>query len=331
MKTPINNVLFLLDSSGSMHPFEAILPKVFTSLIQPWASDSMVQTTRVSLYTFDQQVRRLFWMRHPTTVQNFEYRAMGGTAIRDCLHQAIEDHRLLLSGIEEHNTFLVYLLTDGEENASRTVTNYQLSTKIAGLSTDWTIAALVPSVTGKHHAKNLGIPEGNIDVWNPNATNAVEEVVRRIDRSYKTYATNRAAGRTSSGSMFVDSTNIAVSALLDSSSEFLPLLYTSAVVEQIRPFVERHGVPYVIGKAYYQLTKTEHIQEQKVIAIRDRNTGKIYTGAAARQQLGLPDFGTVKVVPAAKADRDKQHLDIYVQSTSVNRNLMPGTSVLLHR
>ena len=94
--------------------------------------------------------------------------------------------------------------------------------------------------------------------------------------------------------------------------------------EQIAPFIERMtNRSYRLGEAFYQLTKPEKIQPQKSIALYQRKGHKVYVGKDARYLLGLPDY-EVKVSPTVHPD-----YDIYVQSTSVNRNLMPSTSVLL--
>jgi len=65
------------------------------------------------------------------------------------------------------------------------------------------------------------------------------------------------------------------------------------------------------------------VQDHKQIAIRDKKTGVIYSGVNARQMLGLPYHGTVKVVPG-----NHGAYDIFIQSTSVNRKLVKGTQVL---
>ena len=78
------------------------------------------------------------------------------------------------------------------------------------------------------------------------------------------------------------------------------------------------------GAAFYLLMKPENeVQDHKQIAIRDKKTGVIYSGVNARQMLGLPYHGTVKVVPGNHGG-----YDIFIQSTSVNRKLVKGTQVL---
>ena len=92
---------------------------------------------------------------------------------------------------------------------------------------------------------------------------------------------------------------------------------------QIKPFVEAFlKTDYVQGSAYYELTKTEHIQASKSICIQSKKDGSVYSGSNARSLLGLPDT-EVKVSPV------NTDYTIYVQSMSVNRNLMPGTHLLV--
>ena len=95
---------------------------------------------------------------------------------------------------------------------------------------------------------------------------------------------------------------------------------------EIRPFIQSKTGIYVRGNAYYQLTKTETIQANKSIVVVDKNTNKAYTGEHARDLIGLPRGQATRVRP----DHNPQY-EIYVQSTSVNRALMPNTRVLVKR
>jgi hypothetical protein len=92
----------------------------------------------------------------------------------------------------------------------------------------------------------------------------------------------------------------------------------------IRDFVQGQGFSYSVGKGYYQLTKTETIQPQKQIMIREKRTGKVYSGASARDLLGLPHGMSVRVKPEANPE-----YDVFVQSTSVNRKVLDGTDLIV--
>ena len=60
-----------------------------------------------------------------------------------------------------------------------------------------------------------------------------------------------------------------------------------------------------------------------MIIVKDHKTGEFYTGQDARDLLGLPHVGSVKIVPGAI-----NKYEVFVQSMSVNRNLMPNTTML---
>jgi hypothetical protein len=94
----------------------------------------------------------------------------------------------------------------------------------------------------------------------------------------------------------------------------------------IRDYVYSRGLTYIVGKGFYQLTKTETIQPQKQIAIREKKTGKVYWGNGARDLLGLPQGMEVRVAPNYNPE-----YDVFVQSTSVNRKLIKDTDVLVLR
>jgi len=52
------------------------------------------------------------------------------------------------------------------------------------------------------------------------------------------------------------------------------------------------------GAAFYLLMKKEdEVQDHKQICIRNKKTGTVFSGVQARNMLGLPYHGTVKVVP----------------------------------
>jgi hypothetical protein len=95
---------------------------------------------------------------------------------------------------------------------------------------------------------------------------------------------------------------------------------------RIDDFVRANGMSYYAGIGYYQLTKTEDIQPQKDIIIVDKTTKVAYSGPEARHLIGLPDGQKVRVRP----NHNPQY-DVFVQSTSLNRNLVAGTSLLVKK
>lgn len=92
----------------------------------------------------------------------------------------------------------------------------------------------------------------------------------------------------------------------------------------IKSLVETKTGQYVIGSAYYQLTKKEKIQSQKDIVVMEKGKSDIWGGNEARDLLGLDYDQDIKVEPG-----NHNKWDIFVQSTSVNRKLVRGTKLLV--
>ncbi|KAF6031341.1 hypothetical protein EB796_010353 [Bugula neritina] len=90
----------------------------------------------------------------------------------------------------------------------------------------------------------------------------------------------------------------------------------------IRDFVAKHGITFAPGRGFYQLTKPETIQAYKeIVAVRVSDGAKV-TGDAVRDLLKIPD-GAAKFKYTQVDD-----FEVYVQSTSYNRVLMPDTKFL---
>lgn len=70
--------------------------------------------------------------------------------------------------------------------------------------------------------------------------------------------------------------------------------------------------------------KKELVQSNKKICIRERASNKLYGGDNARRLLNLPLNQNIDVRPDTNA-----LFDIFVESTSVNRKILAGTSVLV--
>jgi len=94
----------------------------------------------------------------------------------------------------------------------------------------------------------------------------------------------------------------------------------------IKQFVESNGIHYKAGKGYYQLTKTEEIQEYKEILMVKKDTDETITDTdKCRKLLGI---GRARMNFNPKNCPLVKDYDIYVQSTSYNRALIGGTKFL---
>lgn len=322
----INHIALVIDRSASMNSLVSQVEKVADSQIEYLAkrSKELDQETRITLYTFDDKIECVVYdkdvLRMPSMKGLFTPR--GSTALIDATIKAIGDLSKTPELYGDH-AFLVYVLTDGEENMSKARAP-DLQSRIADLAENWTLAAFVPHQTGKFEAKKFGFPADNIAIWDT-TSRGLTEVGETIRQTTDTFMRGRATGVRGSKNLF----NLA--AVTKSDVANLPKLhfgqYRLAEVKKegpIAPFVEDLTKrAYHLGEAFYQLSKTEKVQGDKAVALRDRKTGNVYTGAGARSLLGLPDH-EVKVAPTSHPD-----FDIFVQSTSTNRKLVPGTKVLL--
>ncbi|XP_078687765.1 uncharacterized protein LOC144919951 [Branchiostoma floridae x Branchiostoma belcheri] len=107
------------------------------------------------------------------------------------------------------------------------------------------------------------------------------------------------------------------------SSRFRTLKVTKKT--SIKDFVSAHKLEFEKGKGFYQLTKPEIIQDYKEIVARRKSDGAFISGSAVRTTLGIPaDAGKKFKFDLAKIP----DFDVFIQSTSYNRALMPDTEFL---
>lgn len=92
----------------------------------------------------------------------------------------------------------------------------------------------------------------------------------------------------------------------------------------IKEFVESTGARFRIGHGYYQLVKSEEVQERKEVILWNRDTNEAITGDEARKKIGLPYGMRGKVRPYDIPNG----YQCFIQSTSNNRKLDPRTQFL---
>lgn len=253
------------------------------------------------------------------------YRAFGcDTPLIDATMHSI---RTLERYGKDDDRFIVIVTTDGGENSSvHTVT--MLKDEISRLTKtgNWTFVIRVPK-GGTNSAVKLGFPQDNILEWE--TTTRGQQVASTVTTQALTTFVN--SGEKSTTKFFANLANVNVAEvraqMVDVSSKVSWVyVHPSDEGRQIREFVEsKTGSPMLRGMAFYQLVKKEpKVQDHKRIAIRVKKTGEVFIGDAARQMLGLPQYGTVCLVPDNLGE-----FDIFIQSTSVNRKLNADTQVML--
>ncbi len=249
------------------------------------------------------------------------------TPLWDSVGDLIETMSSVPDANDPEVSFLVMVITDGEENSSKKWNAVKLSATIRELqaSDRWTFVFRVPRGYSKTLAR-FGIPEGNILEWDQ-TERGVEVASVATATAMSSYFSNRSMGVRSTTRFYADLSDLTtteVKQVLDNISSKVTSFFVQPNQDgmAIRPFMEAY-VPFKTGTAFYQLTKTEKVQESKQICLRDRTTGAIYTGTNARDLLSLPHYGAITLSP-----HNLGNYDVFVQSTSVNRKLVANTTVL---
>lgn len=339
-KQPKNIIGFVNDHSGSMASLATAAKNDYNATItavKDAASREMLDTI-VSVvaigYPHGRKVTRQVVISNPHVLKPLaDWAITGGTPLYDGIGDMIELFESLPDANEQHVSFLVMATTDGEEIDSVKYNTRSLRSKIEALQRTgrWTFVMRVPK--GKRHTvSGLGIPMDNVQEWETSTAGMAKSTVATT-AAMDGYFAARSAGKTSSTVFYASAAAVDTSALVDITKDVslyvVPSLKTGDVLE-IRDFILTKRMKFLKGAAFYQLTKTESkIAPAKMIAVRDRTTGKIYAGKDAsgkdipRQMLGLPTDRNVRLHPG-----DHGNFDIFIQSSSVNRHLVGDTGVL---
>lgn len=216
------------------------------------------------------------------------------------------------------------------------------------------IALLVPDDKSAKSAADYGLVNGargiSVALWDASSEAGLVKAVEKIKTATASYTTSRATGLRGTSNLFTLGANVDADAikaaglkpLANNKRVIVPVTKTEDAFEkvvkpvtksrlepemgwfvEIEKFVNIAHPPFRVGKAYYELVKTEKIQGDKGIAVFEKATNKVFVGDAARQLLGLPDHN-VSVKPGMNPE-----YVIFVQSTSVNRHLPLHTKLLI--
>jgi hypothetical protein len=334
-----NYIGIIRDHSASMAPHRHLAAKDYNMVIQgikDGARDNHINTV-VSVIQcgvgHEAKVEReivLSTLNALNPIRDYEYRVDGRrTPLWDSVGDAID----LYAGVPDANdpnvTFLIEVGTDGQENNSYIWSARRLRDKIRELQgTDrWSFVFRVPDGYAADLVDLLGIPRGNILEWEQ-TEKGFERATQDTVSATASYFTNLRSGVTSTNRFYADLSNVKPATIKremrDISSNVTVWTVPGPHSAVIKVFCEaRSGHPYVKGRGYYQLVKTETVQSNKELAIRRINTGEVYIGIAARDILGIPHYENIRLSPG-----DHGNYELYVQSTSLNRVLAPGSKLL---
>lgn len=334
-KTKINRVCFVIDRSGSMNGLENAVLKALEINIGTLREQERLhgQITLITVLEFDSSATVIrndvpLALYRPVTYDEIKHR--GGTALRDATGQAVEVLSSQHVGDEYDVTYLVNVMTDGEENQSRKYSWQQLAALLRQkIGTDvWTFTFLVPPGHSHYITDYLGVAAGNVSEWE-GTEKGIQAYAAANSAGFTTYYQSRSAGVRSTKTFYTDTSKVTkaqVTANLVDIRRDVAMWDVKSTAE-VRSFCESQGArPYLAGAAFYQLLKPEKVQDYKKLLVVDRTSGSVYAGDAARQLLGVPNgIGTIKLAPG-----NHTNYDVYVQSTSYNRKVFPGSKVIYY-
>ena len=329
-----------LDSSGSMQSIRAATVEAVNTqirAIREASSRAGMKPPRVSLYTFGDSRTTTKIFREPVNslkdLTLADFLPTGNTPMVRCLADILGKFSTLpdILNNPNHSMFLS-IVTDGEDTQGDYTGNPTPKlVKTANDTGRWTMTFMLPP---GHRSRfmskwgNLGVSSDNILEWEASARGVYQAATVAVN-SLGTYALARSAGVRSVNNFYVQPNLAHVSqtdlnSLTDLSGTYR--VYTVDQESRIDDFVAgKTGSEYVIGSAFYQLTKKEKkVQSTKGVLLRDKFTKKIYGGDQARAIIGLP-----KGVDATVDPGNHGNFDIFVESTSVNR-ILPRGSIVLH-
>jgi hypothetical protein len=321
------DVVILLDNSASMRRIKNAAIESLNKQINSFKNEALRTgiKTDISVLTFDEAVSigvRKMDSADFREISPESYSANGNsTALRDAINAGLDT----LAGSFSKRKLLM-IITDGIENSSRLVSEQFLADRIKGLPENITIVAHGPN-SCQFFLQSIGIPVGNINLWT-----ATEEGTRFMTQmttiSNTSLYDNYRSGATRSMNYFTPDLSNLPPTVVETNLKDLTPNFSAWQVENkvpISKFVTNVvNKPYRVGSAYYQLTKKETVQGFKDILIREKPHGRIFGGDGIRGMLRIPAGGTIELNPASSPN-----FEIFVKSTSHNRNLMPNTSVLV--
>lgn len=331
----LTDVVFVLDRSGSMQGLiDRARQNLQAQIDTLRASAGPNDTYRVSVINFDDTIQ--------TTASGVDVRYLGAAAglykdpngwtrLNDAIIEAIRLTETLDTGGKQH-AFLISIVTDGQENRSRASTASVMAQVGLATGRDRYTFVFAGPAGSSYYAAQMGIPAGNTTEWEQSYAGTVT-LGAQTNSSLNTYATSRSVGQTKSTSFYAapvtkDAAKFAGqlgNKLDDVSGQVKVERVGSADPVVIAKFCNKKFGSFPKGHIYYQLTESEKVQAYKKLIVQDTTTGNFYAGDdAAKKLLGVPSFqGTVHLKPGALGE-----FKVFVQSTSVNRKLTPGTAVV---
>ncbi len=333
-KVNVTDVIFVLDRSSSMSGLASKLRESLDDQLATLRSASNAQN-RYSFSvinfngTVDVTLRNAGVLSVPEAGRLY-LNPNGMTALYDAIGEAISLSRQHDDGT---HALLISVITDGEENNSKRVSEATLAESIRSLTgTDRYTFTYAGPPGSEYVASRLGFLPGNVTTW-ATTLEGITTLGTTSRASLNSYTQARGQGVMRATSFYaqpVTGDAVKFANQLDSKlDDVTAAVRVERVVKgdplKIKDFSKRKFGDFQKGSLFYELTSAEKVQDYKRIVVQDTTKGQFFSGwNSAKSLLGLPDFhGTVRIKPGNLGE-----FKVFVQSTSQNRLLEPGTAVV---
>lgn len=163
-----NYVAIILDKSGSMESIQKEALQAFNEQIKILKKSTGEMETYVSCITFGTEVDEpLIWcgnVKKAKKIKDSDYKPEGLTALYDAVGTTITKLKNIKDYDDENTSFLIIIITDGFENASKEYNSESISKLITELqeTNRWTFTYLGSNQDLAKVKDILKIPEGNM-------------------------------------------------------------------------------------------------------------------------------------------------------------------------
>ena len=167
-----NHIVFVVDHSGSMSTMREAVVSGFNEQVQTVKSHPHREHVRVGLVTFDSQVRENFIEQDRAVLHEIsleDYVPRGNTAMYDGIAYAIQRLQAVVQD-SENDTYLVIVITDGQENSSKWVTQAAVAKQIKQLQATgrWSFVVMGANID-LAYAQAAGVQHGNFRTFIPDS------------------------------------------------------------------------------------------------------------------------------------------------------------------
>jgi hypothetical protein len=295
------------------------------------------------------------------------YRIDGNTALIDATNLALDDGEKITEHRGDHS-FLVYVITDGEENWSTggkplglygcpsygvaTELRDGLRKRLSGLPDNRKVAVLAPTSHGAEQSKQLGFE--NIFLWDASTEAGMERAAEAIKTSASTYMQARTQGaaglRSMKGGLFVggnvdakavkaanlkplptsDRRIVRVTKTDDSFEKVVKPVTKSRLKPEMGSFVEIEKFVKRVNQGAYPLGDVfyELVKTEKVQGDKEIAVVENNTNKVYVGDGARQLLGLPEELRTVKPDHNSDYT-IFIQSNSLNRHLPHGCQIMI--